>query len=493
MSAYGIRIKLALLLMLSCIPAIHCSSSADASSIHETELEYWRAREQAGWQPWRDPQDLPVAPLAHRSRALSHEVHGYYPYWQGSAYQDFDWSLLSTVAFFALELEPDGSIGGTHGWPWTGLVNAAHAGGCRVIVTATNFSTSELTTLLSTPAHRDSAVSKLVAAVQAGGADGVNVDFESLPYSQRWNFVTFIEELDAALLTALATPYLSVATPAVDWVGSYYYEALAARCDHLMIMGYNYHWSGSATTGPVAPLTGWGTYNVSWSVQDHITWGAPRGSLLLGVPYYGWDWPAEGPNPGDATTATASAITFAAAYAEGLSHGLLWDDEGQTTWYRYLTDSWHQVWFEDDVSLGLKYDYLKGEQLAGIGIWALGYDAPRTELWTALEQAFDSQTSLPGGEDAPLASTPFALEPIWPNPVMSGIDTHLRYTLLESTSLRISVHDVRGREIEVIASGFQRAGSREVVWRPGELPNGCYLVRFVSGNARAQRKVLLLR
>jgi spore germination protein len=383
---------------------------AKAASIHEMELEYWRAREQAGWRPWRDPQNLPRTPLVARPREISHEVHGYHPYWQGSAYLDYDWSLISTVAFFSLEIGADGSILANHGWPWAGLVSSAHAGGARVLVTATNFSSSELSTLLANPAYRTAAVGNLVAAVQLGGADGVNVDFENLPASMSSNFVLLIEELRDALAAEIADPYLSVATPAVDWAGSYRYQALSERCDHLMIMAYNYHWSGSATTGPVAPLTGWGTYNVSWTVQDYIYWGAPPGGLLLGVPYYGFHWPAAGPDPGDATTGSAAAITYAAAYPEGQSHGLLWDDEGQTAWYRYFTDPWQQVWFDDAVSLGHKYDYIQSEQLAGIGIWALGYDGSRPELWEALATAFDDSISAP-------AVSSIELRPPWPRSV----------------------------------------------------------------------------
>ncbi len=462
-----------------------------AVSIHQHELEYWRQREQEGWQPWQDPQDLPVAPLGRHPRALTHEVHGYHPYWLGSAYTGYDWSLLSTVAFFSLEIAGDGGIVNAHGWPWTGLVSAAHAGGVRVIVTATNFSGSELTTLLSAPANRTAAVGNLAAAVQAGGADGVNVDFENLPYSQKWNFVLFIEELGDALADILAVPYLSVATPAVDWAGSYWYQALAERCDHLMIMAYNYHWSGSATTGPVAPLTGWGTYNVTWTVQDYLYWGAPRESLLLGVPYYGYRWPAVGPAPRDSTTASGTALTFASAYPEGLTHGLIRDDEGQTVWYRYFSDQWYQVWFDDQISLGLKYDYLKSEQLAGAGIWALGYDGTRTELWTALAAAFDDLTALPAGTGPAPATCPLLeLSPPSPNPVAA--ETRLRFHLNRATPLRVSVHDLRGREVAVLAAGAQPAGTGEILWLPRELPSGCYLLRFTTPEGSAALKVTWL-
>ena len=46
------------------------------------------------------------------------------------------------------------------------------------------------------------------------------------------------------------------------------------------------------------------------------------------------------------------------------------------------------VFIEDEKSLGLKYDFAKDKQLAGVGIWALGFDDGKKELWTLLEDKF---------------------------------------------------------------------------------------------------------
>ena len=460
-----------------------------AASIHEIELRDWRAREAAGWQPWRDPRGLPIIPRASRERELAREVHGFYPYWMGSDYEDYDWSLISTVAFFSLEVGANGDVAEDHGWPWTGLVNAAHAGGARVIVTATNFSSSPLTTLLASPANRTNAVSGLVAAVVIGGADGVNVDFENLPAAVKNEFVLFVEELRAALDAALADPYLSVATPAVDWAASYRYQLLSERCDHLMIMAYDYHWSGAPTTGPVAPLTGWGAHNVAWTVDNYRSWGAPPDKMLLGVAYYGYDWPAAGPDPGAATTGGGTARTYASAQPEGLAQGLLWDMEGQSPWYRRFTDRWRQVWFDDAESLGFKYDYVLAEQLGGIGIWALGYDGSLPGLRNALDEAFSGGDDLP--DDPPPAAPLLVLRRPWPNPAAGEV--HVPFTLSRASTYRIDVFDVRGRAVAEIDAGLRLEGEAEVVWGTGSLPNGLYLIRFHTPEETAQRKLLLLR
>ena len=57
--------------------------------------------------------------------------------------------------------------------------------------------------------------------------------------------------------------------PPVDWSNAWDYNALASISDGLFIMGYNYHYSGSSTTGPNSPLSGTG-YNLSWTVNDYL-------------------------------------------------------------------------------------------------------------------------------------------------------------------------------------------------------------------------------
>ena len=40
-------------------------------------------------------------------------------------------------------------------------------------------------------------------------------------------------------------------------------------------------------------------------------------------------------------------------------------------------------------SLGVKYDFVKSQDLAGVGIWALGFDSGKSELWSVLQEKFD--------------------------------------------------------------------------------------------------------
>jgi spore germination protein YaaH len=47
-----------------------------------------------------------------------------------------------------------------------------------------------------------------------------------------------------------------------------------------------------------------------------------------------------------------------------------------------------QVYFENERSLRAKYELIKANDLAGVGIWALGYDGGYQELWNLLKEQF---------------------------------------------------------------------------------------------------------
>ena len=456
-------------------------------SIHQLDSEQYGPR--AGGAGYTDPLAGKVPRRLH-AQALTHEVHGYHPYWMGSSYQSYDWSLLSTVAFFSLELGATGAIVADHGWPWTTLVSHAHQNGVRVIVTATQFSSTDLAQLLGSASIRATAIANIVNAVVAGNADGVSIDFEGVPGSRKQQLVAFMNELRAALDATLPDPYLSIATPAVDWNNAYDYDLLAAACDHLMVMAYDFHWSGSTTSGPVAPLGGWGTYNVGWTIADYITWGAPPEKMLLGVPYYGYRWGTVSGAAGATTTGTGTARTYAAVAAEVEQYDAQWDTPSLTPWYRGLAPGWFQTWHDDAASLGNKYSRVHAEDLAGVGIWALGYDGTRAELWGALHAAFHQPTDV----DPPGSGLQIALSIAGRNPSPSGAEFQIE-TRGRQAALR--VYDARGRRVRVLWTG-RSLTPVQVSWDGADdagrrVSAGIYYASLQSDAGSQTRKVVLTR
>jgi hypothetical protein len=111
----------------------------------------------------------------------------------------------------------------------------------------------------------------------------------------------------------------------------------------------------------------------------------------LGVPYYGYDWEVNSGNVPAGTTSSGSAKTYAKAAKEVGSYGRKWDSDSHTPYYRYSN---HQVWYDGGQSLGYKYDLVNNKNLKGVGVWALGYDWGRNELWNRLIDKFEEAAVL---------------------------------------------------------------------------------------------------
>jgi len=354
-------------------------------SIHQQQLEYYNNNYITPQQPGDSET---IHPISNRDRDPSHEVFGYHPYWMGTAWTNYNFDLISTLAYFSAEATATGELENLHGWPVSSLINEAHAHGTAVVLCVTLFSNSQLMALLSSPTHRQNLIDNLLAQVQAGNADGVNVDFESFPASQKENMVTFITDLTNTFHQEIPGSQVTLAMPAVDWNAAWDYEALASISDGLFIMGYGYHWSGSPTTGPNSPLTGPG-YTITWTVIDYLNkTNFQSEKLILGCPYYGFVWPAVSNIPGAATTGSGDSQFYTEMEGSALSFGKIWHESSQTPWYNYENSGWYQGWYDDSLSLSLKYDFALYNDLKGIGIWALGYDGNNTELWDLLYAKF---------------------------------------------------------------------------------------------------------
>ncbi|MBC8346435.1 MAG: T9SS type A sorting domain-containing protein [Candidatus Marinimicrobia bacterium] len=359
-------------------------------SIHQIELEY---NNTYYLEPAFKPSTGPAKPLQQRSKTLTKTVFGYHPYWQGTKWQNYKFDLLSTIAYFSAEANGSGELTDLHGWPATDLINKAHENGVEVVLTVTIFNKTDLETLLSSESNRTTLINNLVNQVKSANGDGVNIDFEVFPASQKSNLVTFVKDLRTSLRNEISHAQVTLATPAVDWSSAWDFNALARESDGLFIMGYDYYWKGSTTTGPVAPLKG-GTYNITNTVNTYLSaTGNNAEKILLGVPYYGYKWATINQNIGASTTSSGEAVIYVTAESEAQSYGKLWHSESETPWYRYQSNGWNQTWYDDSLSLSHKYDLAISKNLGGVGMWALGYDSGYNQLWDALKTKLAEKTA----------------------------------------------------------------------------------------------------
>lgn len=380
------------------------ASAQKQVSVHQKMMEKYAAYNFKSEKAWDEFHGYKPSGKAKKQRSVSNLnkiVYGWYPYWNGSEYNDYDYSTLTDIAYFSYEVNAGtGGYDNIYYWETTDLINVAHSHGCRVHLTATCFGSSDLNTLLSSSSAKQNLIDNLVSLVKNRNADGVCIDFELMPTEQRNNLTAFMNNLGDELHAEIPGSTLSIALPAVDW-GDAFDVGNMTSVDLFLIMGYDYYWKGG-NPGPVAPKNRgglWTSGTATRSINYFIGEGVPNSKLALGVPYYGYDWETTSSSiPGTSTGSYATAKVYSTAVEQARTHGRKWDDHSQTPYYIYNDGSWHQCWYEDEVSLGLKYDLVNATDIAGIGIWALGQDGDWTSLQDVILEKFGGeQKSRSGG------------------------------------------------------------------------------------------------
>lgn len=372
---------------------INGTFSQNYKSIHQEQSEYYSKFNFESEKDWNSFNDISINKISKKHKnELTKEVFGWNPYWMGTSYYDFDYSLLTEVSYFSYEVNANtGFPDNIHYWETTELVDYCHDNNVKISLTATLFSGHQ--TFLENPTAVSNFIDSIINLIQFRSADGINIDFEAVSSSQRDNFTAFMLQLADELHTAIPNSRLSIAIPAVDWGETFDVAAMNDYVDLFLIMGYEYYWSGSTKAGPGAPKNGgdlWGTYCTTWSINDYLERGVSPEKLCLAVPYYGREWSTESNSIPSNTTSSGTAVTYKNYRNDYFFENTIWDFHSSTpvNIYNTAASGWKQCWQNEEKSLGYKYDYINLMNIAGIGIWALGYDGSYTELWEMLSEKF---------------------------------------------------------------------------------------------------------
>ena len=98
-----------LLKNLAIIALLCCSNFlfAQTKSIHQEQQEYYKQFQFSNEADYNSlsgiqPQNKGiVTPPTQSACSLEYDVYGWHPYWVGTAYNDYDFSLLSTFSYFS--------------------------------------------------------------------------------------------------------------------------------------------------------------------------------------------------------------------------------------------------------------------------------------------------------------------------------------------------------------------------------------------------------
>lgn len=320
----------------------------------------------------------------------SHVVLGFLPSWELPA-PSVDYRAFSEVSYFALQVEPKGRILES-GSGWEPLVNGevdtfvsdAHQAGDRALLSLFTQTQSTLNQMAKAPAADGHLLADQVAPLLAAhGFDGVDLDIEGQEAFDRAPFVKFVAAFSSRL-RALGPHYSIVLNSypqsAVDPASFFDVKALSPYVNDFFVMAYEMN--DQSSPGPTAPLVGENLSDASALASYEAV--VPSSKIILGIPFYGYDFTASRKNPPAITVGTPYAVTYAEVVATG--RAALWDPTSETAYESFKrSGQWHQIWFDDPVSVALKVALAAAFHTAGVGAWEIGMAGAQQAMITALD------------------------------------------------------------------------------------------------------------
>jgi spore germination protein YaaH len=328
-------------------------------------------------------------------------VAGYHPYWAGDTWTLYPWDVLDEVYFFEIEVAADGTLADAHGWPDARLSSRAAEAGVRVVPTVSLHDAEAFSALFADPLRADRLVEQLIILLRATpGLSGIHLDFEvfePVDAQVRDGYSAFVASVERRMAELDPSLSLSVFALAFDDDDVFDERAIAESADFLVVQGYDFHSRTEARTGPLAALRGWGRLNWETVIERFRSFDVPPRKLVMAVPLYGYQWPAESDAPGAATRGVAVEMPLTAAadvvpellraHAQAELYGLRRDPESGAPYYAFQDASgWHQGWLEDAESLRAKYAFVRERGLGGVALFPLAYG--NAARWEELREAF---------------------------------------------------------------------------------------------------------
>ena len=380
--------------------------NAQPISVHKQFMDEYRDFDQQ-FPYERVRGNEPIGPLQMKTSRPRKEIFGYLPYWFRARWNQIDYNLVSTIAYFSGEALPDGTINQAHGWPLypgdpgasadvVNMINTAHTSGVKVVLCITNFTGSEIHTIVSTPSIRTTTIQRCLALVVAANADGININFEGIQNQSRDALTQFMRELTDTLHTRRPGSQVSCAPTDFDTrPGDWDIVAINQFIDLMFFQGYGYGYGGSSVTTPVGLLPStafWGGLNIT-TLIDFVLARIDTSKVVLGLPHFGYRWPTVSGQPKAQTQGAGVAFYYPDALVTIATAGRQWDALALNPWYRYQDGSqWYQGWYDDPESMGHKYQFALARNLHGVGMWALGMDGTNHDIWDVLRYYFVDST-----------------------------------------------------------------------------------------------------
>jgi spore germination protein YaaH len=337
----------------------------------------------------------------HIKQPVARQIIGFLPYWlldKANTNEDND---ISTLSYFALDVDGKGHIvklanpqQEEPGWyalnsgKANSLFDNARKKKIKLSLVISSGDANAINQMVNKPTtNAVNLVNDVTPLMKQYHFQDLNLDIEDVSVASttaRAHFTQFVKavrqqmnEKKLGTLTIEISPTDAIIPNLID------IKAVASYADSIVVMAYDYHSSVSFVTGPVAPLTGAGTdleYDVTTAVEKTMQ-QVPSEKVILGMPLYGYEWET-------LSTAVRSAIIPGTGVIASNSRmesfvpscttcNTFFDTESQEEYVVYqdqTTGTYHQIFFPNEQSVLSTITLAKQKELGGVALWALGYE-----------------------------------------------------------------------------------------------------------------------
>ena len=332
------------------------------------------------------------------------EVYTWYPYWMGDVWKSYDLNLISTISFFSYNIDPKTgnymNPAQIKQWRETDLLDSAKKHNTKVLLSLALEGEGNHLEYLNNEASWNTTIDSIAVLLKERDADGIEIEFMDIPLEMDAKFLRFVaslkENLDYRFITKQMT--LSLVIPAAPDKFPFELKKLDESVDLFIVKGLDYH-EEDGTVAAVAPLRNEiaGGPSLETTLLTYLARGLNPEKSILALPLYGSQWSGTfDPVEGYYTTNFERKVTLSEVSRVFQSKDSIYQitptlDETTMTNYFFLEfqdNTSIEGWYDDSLTLSKKMDLALINEFKGVGLWALGYDLGKNEVWEVVAKKF---------------------------------------------------------------------------------------------------------
>jgi spore germination protein YaaH len=390
------------------------------------------------------------------------EVYTWYPYWMGDVWKSYNFDLISSISFLSYNIDPKtGSYlnpAQIKQWRETDLLDSAKIHKTKVLLSLALEGEENHLEFLKNEKAWTTTLDSITVLLKERDADGIEVEFIDIPLDLEPKFLDFVAQLKENLSYRFITKKLtlSLVIPASPDKFPFDLRKLDESVDLFIVKGLDYH-EEDGTVAAVAPLRNEtaGGPSLENTLLTYLDRGLNAEKSILALPLYGSQWAGTfDPEEGFYTTNFERKVTLSEVNRVFQSKDSIYKieptlDETTMTQYFFLEfqdNTSIEGWYDDSLTLSKKMDYALVNKFKGVGLWALGYDLGKNEVWDVVAKKFTGNTVLIKDPIKELDGYPLRITSFFQTYKTIFVATFLLITLAIIIGLVVAFSDWRFRE-----------------------------------------------